>query len=216
MNYSKIYKQLIGRGVARGWTRKSAPCYVEQHHILPRALGGTDDKSNLVFLTAKEHFVAHHLLWRIHRDSKTYWALICMMYDKRNQRTPFPEIPKLREKSSLFVKRGEDHPLYGVGHTDEAREKMSKSHTGKILSEETKQRMSKARQGNTCQSKGVYHTPNGTGRSLRDLANLNNCSETTIQDRCKRRPDVVITSKKLPKDWLGKTFREIGWWYEPD
>lgn len=138
--------------------KEVCPCYVEQHHILPRALGGTDDKSNLVFLTAKEHFVAHHLLWRIHKDSKTYWALICMMYDKRNQRTPFPEIPKLREKSSLFVKRGEYHPLYGVGHTDEAREKMSKSHTGKILSEETKQRMSKARQGNTCQSKGVYHS----------------------------------------------------------
>ena len=36
--------------------------YHEYHHIIPRCLGGTDDKSNLVSLTSKEHFIAHKLL----------------------------------------------------------------------------------------------------------------------------------------------------------
>lgn len=33
--------------------------YHERHHILPKCLGGTDDKENLIDLYAKEHFIAH-------------------------------------------------------------------------------------------------------------------------------------------------------------
>ena len=36
--------------------------YLEKHHILPRSLGGSDNKDNLVELTAKEHFIVHMLL----------------------------------------------------------------------------------------------------------------------------------------------------------
>jgi hypothetical protein len=32
-------------------------CYVEKHHIIPRSCGGSDDKSNLVKLTARETFL---------------------------------------------------------------------------------------------------------------------------------------------------------------
>jgi len=40
--------------------------YTELHHIQPRSLGGTDDKSNLVKLTAREHFVCHWLLIKMY------------------------------------------------------------------------------------------------------------------------------------------------------
>jgi hypothetical protein len=40
--------------------------YTERHHIQPKCLGGTDDHKNLVRLTAREHFVVHHLLTKIH------------------------------------------------------------------------------------------------------------------------------------------------------
>lgn len=36
--------------------------YCERHHIVPRALGGANDKSNIVRLTYREHFLAHWLL----------------------------------------------------------------------------------------------------------------------------------------------------------
>lgn len=39
--------------------------YTEQHHILPRSLGGTDDSENLVHLTAREHFIVHWLLTKM-------------------------------------------------------------------------------------------------------------------------------------------------------
>ena len=39
--------------------------YKEQHHVIPRSLGGSDDISNLVFLTAREHFICHCLLTKM-------------------------------------------------------------------------------------------------------------------------------------------------------
>ena len=40
--------------------------YTETHHIQPRSLGGTDDKNNLVDLTAREHFICHWLLTKMY------------------------------------------------------------------------------------------------------------------------------------------------------
>lgn len=62
MNYQKIYNSLISK-------RKDYPIYkenqyCESHHIVPKSLGGTNDKCNLVNLTAREHYVAHLLLWK--------------------------------------------------------------------------------------------------------------------------------------------------------
>lgn len=40
--------------------------YTEKHHIIPKCLGGTDNKENLIELTAREHFLAHYLLTKIY------------------------------------------------------------------------------------------------------------------------------------------------------
>ncbi len=39
--------------------------YTEKHHIIPKALGGTNSRENLVCLTAREHFVCHRLLTKM-------------------------------------------------------------------------------------------------------------------------------------------------------
>jgi hypothetical protein len=36
--------------------------YSENHHIIPKAMGGPNSKSNIVRLTARQHFVIHRLL----------------------------------------------------------------------------------------------------------------------------------------------------------
>lgn len=59
MNYTKIYTELIERAK----DRKSVDGYKEIHHIIPKSEGGTDESDNLVELTAREHFIAHKLLW---------------------------------------------------------------------------------------------------------------------------------------------------------
>ena len=39
--------------------------YKEHHHIVPRSFGGGDSKNNIVKLTAREHYIAHALLWKM-------------------------------------------------------------------------------------------------------------------------------------------------------
>ena len=57
MNYLKIYYQIIAKAAGR----KESVIY-EKHHIVPRGLGGPDIPANIIYLTPKEHVVAHHLL----------------------------------------------------------------------------------------------------------------------------------------------------------
>jgi hypothetical protein len=78
MNYQKIYNSLIAKAQARA----TVDGYKERHHIVPRSLGGSDDKSNLVELTAREHFIAHMCLSLIHGG--TQWYAICMMKSRYN------------------------------------------------------------------------------------------------------------------------------------
>lgn len=55
-------KVIYDRLIERAKTRSNATGYTERHHIIPRSLGGSDDHSNIVVLTAKEHYIAHRLL----------------------------------------------------------------------------------------------------------------------------------------------------------
>lgn len=62
--YTRWYINIIENALLRPQNRlrlKETYGYVESHHILPKSfhLGGEKDKNNLVFLTAKEHFVIH-------------------------------------------------------------------------------------------------------------------------------------------------------------
>jgi len=79
MNYALAYERLIARARVRG----ALEGYFEMHHVLPRSLGGTDDKSNLVALTSKEHFIAHMLLAKMHGG--TMWTAIMVMKGNKNR-----------------------------------------------------------------------------------------------------------------------------------
>lgn len=63
MNYLKLYNNIIDRAKTR-----TMEGYKETHHIIPKSCGGTDDKFNLVDLTAKEHFICHLLLAKIYEN----------------------------------------------------------------------------------------------------------------------------------------------------
>ena len=72
MNYSKIYSNLIQNAQNRILVG-----YKETHHIIPRSVGGTDNPTNLVDLTAREHYVAHILLAKIYGG--TLWHAVNLM-----------------------------------------------------------------------------------------------------------------------------------------
>lgn len=60
--YSKVYFSTIEKAVKRGWKKARGR---ERHHIIPQSLGGNNDKSNLVYLSCREHFLCHWLLVKI-------------------------------------------------------------------------------------------------------------------------------------------------------
>ena len=57
--YTRLYNSLIERATTRNWNKASGR---ERHHIVPQSLGGSNDKSNLTYLSAREHFICHWLL----------------------------------------------------------------------------------------------------------------------------------------------------------
>lgn len=64
-------------------------CGLEKHHILPKALGGSDSKDNIVILTPREHCVAHLLLAKMYvgeAKAKMCYALIALMRFRNKNR----------------------------------------------------------------------------------------------------------------------------------
>lgn len=153
MDYAKIYRSLIDK-------RRSqllVDGYKEHHHILPRSMGGSDDETNMVYLTAREHFVAHLLLARIHGGKM--WFAVAMMCGRGSSSakgiTPTSrvyELVKKRvavERSILFS--GRLHPLYGKPCSEQRKKRIGDGRRGKFHTQETKQKMSETR-------KGYHHT----------------------------------------------------------
>lgn len=80
MLYQNIYNQIIERAKTR-----DLHGYYEKHHIIPRCLGGSDEKDNLVSLTYREHFLCHKLLCKIYPGNlKLIYAISFMIYFSKN------------------------------------------------------------------------------------------------------------------------------------
>lgn len=94
MNYKKIYEKLIERCVKRSYGKNDGD-YLERHHIIPRCLNRSDDDNNLVYLTGREHYIAHLLLSKIHNTYELLMAVRMMrvgngrttgcMYERRSK-----------------------------------------------------------------------------------------------------------------------------------
>lgn len=136
MNYQRLYDSII-----RGASQHPPIGYSEKHHILPRCLGGINAKTNIVLLTARQHFVAHRLLTKIYPHHAGLWYAFNMMYRSiEGTRNVDPGWVKSVSNSRLF----EHHKALRPRHSIETKAKMSAAHKGKILSIETKLRMSAA------------------------------------------------------------------------
>jgi len=70
-----IYENLCYRGKNR---LVQSSKEIHRHHIIPKHNGGTDDESNITYLTIREHQIAHYLLWRMNQnpnDLRAYYML---------------------------------------------------------------------------------------------------------------------------------------------
>jgi hypothetical protein len=122
MDYIQIYNQIITRAKNR-----VIEGYTERHHIIPRCMGGTNDKGNLVDLTAREHYICHKLLCEIHPTNKklkyAYWAM-CNLSNKdqyRDYKVSSIDYGNIREEFSKQHSQWmlENNPTRGRSKTQE-------------------------------------------------------------------------------------------------
>lgn len=101
MNYQKIYNKIINNRL-----ENSLDVYTEKHHIIPKSLGGNNKKSNLVRLTAREHYICHLLLTKIYKDNESHnkmiyaFFMMCNM-ESENQKRNFNINSRLYEKRKI-------------------------------------------------------------------------------------------------------------------
>jgi len=148
MNYKKIYESIIDRAKNR-----KLNSYKEKHHIIPKCIGGNDDETNLVELTAKEHFICHLLLCEIYpNENKIKFAawMMCSMITMTQTRAYI-----VSSKEYEYYKNLCANTRKGKSHTEETKRKIREKRALQVMvskgprSEETKRKISERNIGKT-------------------------------------------------------------------
>jgi hypothetical protein len=171
--YSRWYSAII----TRAKSRHLIDSYTEQHHIIPKSLKGLDIDTNLVNLTAREHFICHLLLTKMVVGDAKYKMLKASLmmvnrigpgqhrYKVTNRiyeilKKPTDVPVDVRLKMGISQKnRFKDAPgtFFGKQHSAATRKKMSES-ASKPKSVAWKDSASKNRKGRSAPNKGILQT----------------------------------------------------------
>ena len=131
MDYNKIYDTIVSTAKAKSKS-KSRDCYTESHHIIPKSFGGSNKKTNLVELTAREHFVCHWLLTKIATSPEKMLAARRAFYmmrtinehqQKRYINSRAFEYNKLKLYGKNGLCRGKNAPRFGHTTSQSTRDK---------------------------------------------------------------------------------------------
>jgi HNH endonuclease/NUMOD3 motif len=124
--------------------------YTERHHIVPKSLGGSNDASNLVALTAREHFVCHRLLTKMIAGDNRIKMLRALNAFSINSK----KNPRNLTSRQYAIARAAYVPRTGYSHSPETRDKISKANTGYIQTAEANARRSATLTGRPAHNKG--------------------------------------------------------------
>lgn len=108
MNYNNIYKLICQRG-----KEPRELNYVENHHIIPKCLGGNNEYDNMCILTAKEHYLAHYILTKIYpKNTKLMYAFGMMKNSNKYQIRMFSAKQYENMKKSYSNAMKLDNPMH--------------------------------------------------------------------------------------------------------
>lgn len=185
MNYQAVYDRFI-----LDRQSKSDPVgYSEKHHIIPRSMGGSNRKSNLVRLSPSDHLFAHKLLAKIH-NTRGMWFAFLTMCTKGGQSARGIVASRREYERARFAYAESlktDHPMRGRKLTEEHKRKVSENSPrlsgpdhpmfGKKHRESTRKKMSDAiakRGGIISPMKGKTHSPQIREKWKKERAGMGN------------------------------------------
>ena len=142
--------------------KKSGELYTESHHIIPKSMGGSNHKDNLVRVPARVHFLLHWMLYRIYKTQEMAFAWHYMSMASSTKHIRYTsksfEYARLARNKSKIGKPG---PNKGRKVSDEIKMKLSVANSGKLswnkgrkMTDETKKKISIANSGKTSPNKG--------------------------------------------------------------
>lgn len=151
--YSKWYFNIIASSMSR-----NNASYIEKHHIIPKSLGGTNDASNISFLTAREHFLCHWLLIKMttgKERGKMLFALRMMKAQSRKHKRYVSKITarvyeNIKTEYANELSKIHSHKIpwnKGRKQTAEHNAKISASNKGKKQTEEHRIKNSESKKG---------------------------------------------------------------------
>lgn len=149
--YTSIYYKIIDRA-----KKRHLGSYKERHHIIPKSLGGNNDTTNIVSLTAKEHFICHLLLTKmvsIDLKKKMTYA-VWLMCNVKNHNQPNRYVPN----SNTYQTIREQHSI-NVSANQTGRKKNYSSFAGKKHSLETLKLQREIKLGKKNPNFGVIQKP---------------------------------------------------------
>ena len=134
MNYEKIYNQLINKRQLNILSKRT--CYCEKHHIIPKCFSKNNKKENLIYLTTREHYIAHKLLEKIYKqkygeNSIQHQKMICALWrfiysneyqafitskEYEKLKSKFGKMQSVRvsgTKNGMHGRKGKLSPMYG-------------------------------------------------------------------------------------------------------
>jgi len=141
--------------------------YYERHHIIPKSLGGSNEPSNLVYMSGKAHYIAHYLLFKIHGVgpmATAFWAMCALKVGERHKATSRSfelarkaasehsrmiqiGVPKSEaQKASMRVPKSAQGRL-NMKWTDKQKVALSAKMQGHDVTPETRAKMSATRKG---------------------------------------------------------------------
>lgn len=136
------------------------------HHIIPRHAGGTDDPSNLIYLSVEDHAAAHEDLYSQYRRLGDLVAWQCL-----SGKTTFSE--KLRKELSINGFR--EKVLNNPDRKSEWIQKLSIANTGKILPQDIRNKISESLKASYKTGRKKYvppSDPNHYSKNCRDNSKI--------------------------------------------
>lgn len=240
MNYFNIYNNIIEKARSENRNRESEyyenhhiypKCFCKDDlDYLAK------DKRNLVLLTAKEHFIAHWILSKVFTEGKEKFQMLNAFsrmiyngneYQDRNYRITSRTYNELKKKLGIEMSErkkkwhednnfsGSNHPMYGKKKTkeqcDNQSQKMKEDYdNGTRISTKGKK---------SGRYIGDYKTPFGIFSSISECVDILGdknikVGKDTLRNWCRKHDSKfnqkAITQCNIPKEWINKTYKEIG------
>lgn len=219
MNYLKTYCFLMRRAQERGRVKLTRAQYLEDHHIFPKSIFGKN--SVTVRLTAREHYIAHMLLWKAllkrygNKDQRTIkmayaaWRMCFIQKEGEQCKVNSYLYKKLREEVSYKVsdnmKMLMANPEYKKAATKGLREYCKNNGhpmQGKKMSEEAKKKISES-------TKGKNHPMWGKVGHRKGAKNSSLHRDRISETRCEKFGNIWKITDPSGKTYTAKSLKKF-------